>query len=43
MNLLLQHLEMDGHFLEHFDSGVDHQVVNGFWILVAGPHDSLEL
>ena len=32
---LLQHLEVDSHFFEDLDSGVDHQIVNGFWVFVA--------
>ena len=34
---------MNGHFFKHFNSRVDHQVVDGLWVLVARPHDSLEL
>jgi len=34
VHFLLQHLEVDSHFFEDLDSGVDHQIVNGFWILV---------
>jgi hypothetical protein len=39
----LEHLEMDSHLLEHLDSWLNHQVVNGFGILETRPHDSLEL
>jgi hypothetical protein len=43
MHFLLQDLEVGGHFFEDLDSRLNHQIVNGFWILVARPHDSLEL
>jgi hypothetical protein len=35
MHFLLQDLEMLGHFFKDLDPGVDHQIVNGFWVLVA--------
>ena len=31
---LLQDLVVESHFFEDLDSGLDHQIVNGFWILV---------
>ena len=34
VHFLLQDLEVGSHFFEDLDSGLDHQIVNGFWILV---------
>ena len=39
----MQYLEMLSHFLEDNDPRLDHEIVNGLGILVARPHDSLEL
>ena len=43
MYLLLQYLEVNRHFPENFHSILDHEVIDGLWVLVARPHDSLEL
>ena len=43
MNLLLKHLEQSAHLPKYVHSGLNHKVVNGRWVLVTTPHDSLEL
>jgi len=43
VHLALEHLEVHSHLLEDSDPLLDHEVVDGLGILVARPHDSLEL
>jgi hypothetical protein len=43
VDFLLKDLEVHRHLLEDLDPRVDHQIVDGLGVLVAGPHDSLEL
>jgi hypothetical protein len=43
MHFRLENLEMNSHLLKDLDTRFDHQVVDGFGVLVTRPHDSLEL